>query len=185
MAKNGRHPGRGFTLIEALLASVILAGAVIGITVPFSAGARSEQEDARKTLATALAMEMIEEIMTKSWVDGGGNAGPGPEPQEKKLPHGQFDCVDDYDGLSEAAGQITSCKGEVLTGVAAVGLSRNVSATYVLVSEQQGGSGNNGNGKKKNASGTTTSFLSVVVEVKYMGQPCVRLTRLLYSGSGV
>ena len=78
--------GRGFTLMEALLATAILAMAIFAITMPFSTAAASEQLDGRQTLAVALAQEMMEEILAKPFDDPNGASTPGPEPGDLRLP---------------------------------------------------------------------------------------------------
>ena len=165
MARAGPHCAGGFTLAEALLAAVVLAVAVAAVTVPFSAAARTEQADGRRTLAVSLAREMMEEILTKPFGDPQGSSDPGPEPGE--VSRGLFDNIDDYDGYTEAPGGIESFDGEVIDVPEAVGLSRHVSATYVHVSGQN--------------PGDDPTFIRVDVEVRYRGQPVVALSRLAYN----
>ena len=50
----GKHP-TGFTLLEALLATVILALAAAAVIMPFAAGAQCAAEDTRLTVAVGLA----------------------------------------------------------------------------------------------------------------------------------
>ena len=157
---------RAFTLIEALLAAVILAMAIMAITMPFTVGAQNEQEDARRSLAVSLAQEMMEEILSKPFEDPDGHTytcGPDPgEPWRSK-----FDNIDDYDGYTEASGNITSFDGEVVTTSASLDLTRHVTATYVYVSGQD--------------TLEDPCFIRVVVEVRYRGNPVVTLTRLVYA----
>jgi hypothetical protein len=161
MLQRRRHSRDAFTLLEALVASTILLVAIMGITAPIVAGARSEQEDARKTIATSLATELMEEILTKAFND----AGMGHENGETRP---QYNCINDYNNYTELAGHIINSAGQIVTDPAAAGLSRTVTVTYVLVSPQTTG---------------PASFASIVVSVKYGGQTLVSLTRLVYQSS--
>jgi MSHA pilin protein MshD len=165
MKPNRRKHGPAFTLIEALLAAVILAMAVSAIAMPFTAGAQNEQVDARRTLAVSLAQEMMEEILTKPFDDPAGVMTPGPEPGETS--RNTFDNIDDYHGYTEPPGCITNLDGQFINTPASVGLSRYVTATYVYVSGQD--------------TGQPPSFIRVSVVVKHRGLPLVTLSRLVYS----
>jgi Tfp pilus assembly protein PilV len=162
----GRNETRrtGFTLAEALLAAVILLVAISAITLPFAAGARAEQADARMCLAVSLAQEMMEEILSKPFNDPQGASAPGPESGETR--RSRFDNVDDYHGYAEAAGQIADANGVVIDTPASQDLSRWVSAQYVYVSGQD--------------TGQPATFVRVKVTVAYKGAPLVELTRLVY-----
>ena len=157
----------GFTLIESLTASVILAFAIIGITVPMMAGIKSEKQDGVTTAANYLAQEMMDEILAHEFNDQTANGKLGPESSEKN--RSSYDSINDYDGLSEPKGQIKNLSGETLTQPAVALLTRNVSVTYVYVSGQD--------------SSKPATFARVVVELKDSGQPVLKLTRLIYDNS--
>lgn len=159
----GRQFKKGFTLIEALLASAILAMVVMAIVMPFSAGIQNEGTDGRRTLALNLGQEMMEEVMTKPFYDPAGVMTPGPESGETRA---TFNCIDDYHGLIEPDGQIKGFDGTTVTGAA--GLSRQVTAAYVYVSGQN--------------TQIPPTFIRVTVEVRYMGQGLVVLSRLVFAG---
>lgn len=165
MKKTRRKPGIGFTLIEALLAAIILSMAIMAITMPFSAGAESQASDAKRTLAVCLAQDMMEEILSKPYNDPGGVQTPGPEPGETS--RSLYDNMDDYNGYTEAAGQIKDSDGKLVTDQASVGLSRTVTATYVYVSGQD--------------HAKPATFLRVTVEVDYRNSPMVTLSRLVFA----
>jgi len=160
--------GRGFTLIEALMASAVLAMAITAITMPFAAGAKNEQVDARQTVAVGLAQEMTEEILSKPFDDPNQTSTPGPEPAETS--RRRFDNVDDYDGYSEAPGGIEDVNGIVIMDGAAAGLSRHVSAEYFYVTGQD--------------MSEEPTFIRVTVEVRHNGNPLVTVTRLVYDVPG-
>ena len=160
MTARHTNPAHAFTLLESLLASSLLATAVVGIIVPFVAGAQNQRDDSRRTLATSLAQELMEEILTKSFND----QGVGPETGENS--RSSFNCINDYNNYTESAGHILDNCGNIVTDPAAVGLSRNVSVSYVTVPGQ--------------TPVNPPIFGSVIVEVKYDGNSIFKLTRLVY-----
>lgn len=161
-----QHAG-GFTLLEALLAAVVLAFAAVAITVPFASAARNEQIDGRRTLAVSLAQELMEEILSRPFEDDdpsyARNAGPDPGEGTRSL----FDNIDDYDGHTEPPGAVADMGGDVVDSWISEGLSRHATVSYVYVSGQE--------------MSEPPSFVRVVVEVRYDGRPVVTLTRLVYA----
>lgn len=155
----------GFTLAESLLAAVVLVTAITAITLPFAAGARAEQTDARMCLAVNLAQEMMEEILSKPFSDPQGVSVPGPEIGETR--RSRFDNVDDYHGYTEAIGQIAAASGAIIRTPASVGLARSVTAEYVYVSGQTPWV-------------DPPTFVRVRVRVTYKGAKMTELTRLVY-----
>jgi len=55
---------RGFTLAEAIMATVVLGIAAAGVLLPFTSGARVRAEGMRRTLAAKLASDLMEEIIS-------------------------------------------------------------------------------------------------------------------------
>lgn len=53
----------GFTLVEAMMAMVVLALAVTGVLLPYSSAASVHAEGSRQTLASKLAADLVEEIV--------------------------------------------------------------------------------------------------------------------------
>lgn len=161
----GQRDARGFTLAEAMLAAVILTLAVTAMTMPFTAAAANEAVETRRTLASALAQELMEEILTKPFADPQGGMGVGPEVGES--PRGGFDNVDDYGGYSEPAGEIVGATGQVVSDPVSQEFSRDTEAVYVYVSGQD--------------TNDPPTFIRVTVTVKYRDSTVARLTRLVYS----
>jgi type II secretory pathway pseudopilin PulG len=159
MATRHTNSARAFTLLESLLASSLLATAVVGIIVPFVAGAQNQQDDSRRTLATSLAQELMEEILTKGFSDPGPMPGAGTS---RTL----FKYINDYNNYTESAGNITDNCGNAVTDPAAVGLSRTVTVSYVTVAGQ--------------TPVVPPIFACVTVEVDYYGNSIAKLTRLVY-----
>lgn len=155
----------GFTLLESLIAAVVLAGAISAVVWPFSVGAQNELASERRTLASCLAQELMEEVLSKPFDDPDGDGSLGPDGGEST--RADYDNIDDYHGYTEDAGQIQSFDGEVMADGAGAYLSRNVTTGYVYVSGQD--------------VGEDPTFISVTVEVQYRGLPIATMTRLVYS----
>jgi len=54
---------RGFTLAEAMIATVVLGIAAAGVLLPFTSGAAARAEGMRGTLGAKLASDLMEEIV--------------------------------------------------------------------------------------------------------------------------
>jgi len=67
-----RKASDGFTLAEAMMATVILGMAAAGILLPFTTGAKVQAEGIRRTLAAKLASDLMEQIIStpSAQVDG-------------------------------------------------------------------------------------------------------------------
>ena len=154
----------GFTLTESLLASVILAMVITAITTPFTAAARNEQADGRRTVAAFLAGALMEEIISKPFADPDGLSSPGPEVGESA--RADFDNIDDYHGYAEAAGEILDGRGQPAGDLLAYDLTRHVTTTYVYVDGQD--------------VSDPANFIRIEVEVRRDGQALATLTRLAY-----
>ena len=149
----------GFTLIEALLASVILTLVVGAILMPFTAGAQNAVQNAREVLAANLAQELMEEILSKSFNDPDGtNAG---ETNRMK-----WDDMRDYNNFSESQGNIKNLSGEIFTDPLASNMSRTAKVESVYVAGQD--------------TSNPPTFLRITVEVRYKGQVIKRISRLVY-----
>ena len=63
-----RHKNRkGFTLAEALLAVVLLSMAAAGVLLPFTSGAVVRAEGTQRTLASKIASDLMEEIISENF----------------------------------------------------------------------------------------------------------------------
>jgi MSHA pilin protein MshD len=169
MSAATRQSRAGFTLIEALMASVILAIAVAAAIVPFTCGARSQEVESRQTLAVSLAQDLMEEILLKPFVEPGDTV-PEPEsrfgPESSETLRSSYSAIDDYHGYTELSGYVLDPAGQVITDAVAAGLSRHVTVSYVYVTGQ-------------NVT-EPPSFMRVAVEIRYNGQPIVKMTRLVH-----
>ena len=162
MTRTGGGKTRGLTLLEALLAAVVLAMAAGAILMPFTAGAQSLAQDARSTLAVNLAQDLMEEILTRAFKD--------PDTaSDDALGRANWDDVSDYNGFAEGEWAIACLDGTRVTDAAAVGLSRRVRVeSFYVTGQSQGG---------------PPTFLKVTVEILYRGEVIVSLKRLVYENA--
>jgi prepilin-type N-terminal cleavage/methylation domain-containing protein len=106
MKSNNHINRRGFSLIEAMLAVVILGIAATGILLPFSSGEAVRTEGVRRTLAAKLAGDRMEELV--------------------RMPFAQV--LNDYSGgCDEVEGSLTDASGTTFTDPAYANFSRVVS----------------------------------------------------------
>lgn len=111
--KQSRLRQRGFTLAEAMIATVVLGIAAAGVLLPFTSGARVRAEGIRRTLAARLASDLIEVIVN--------------------TPFDQIEA-----SYSEPQGQITDVSGTVFTDSNYANFSRDVDCEYVYVPQENG-----------------------------------------------
>jgi len=159
---------RGMTLMEALLASTMLAMGASAVVLPFNVGAQNEQEDARRTLALYLGRELMEEIISKPFDDPQGSEAMGPDAGESSRPF--FDNIDDYnryeDGYDKSISHIVGRNKETIDALAIEGLQREVVVRYIHVPGQH--------------LGDDPNFVRVEVIMKYMGDELLTLRRLVH-----
>ncbi len=155
-----------FTLIESLLAAAILAMSITAVTLPFTSAAKNEQINARKTVATSFAQELMEEILTRSFEDPEPSSSRNPGPEADEYSRCDFDNIDDYDGYTDKPGEISVLDGEISKHHGAVDLVRKVTTEYVYVTDQD-------------VSGEP-DFIRILVEITYRQRSVVRLSRLVY-----
>jgi prepilin-type N-terminal cleavage/methylation domain-containing protein len=75
--KRGREI-KGFTLLESLMAMVILGLAAGGVLLPFLSAAQVQKEATDQVIAAKLASDLIEQIHNTSYGSGcGSNLGDG------------------------------------------------------------------------------------------------------------
>jgi len=134
---------RGFTLAEAMLATVILGIAAAGVLLPFTAGASVRAEGTRRTLGAKLASDLMEQIVNTPFED----------------------IVNNYDGYSEAQGQVKDAGGTVFTSSNYAKFSRDVSCQYVYMPQESGA--------------VAPKFIRVTIRVYYSGKEIVGINRLV------
>ncbi len=106
---------KGFTLAEAMLATVILGIAAAGVLMPFVAGTSMRNEGQRRTLAAKLAADLMEQVIAEDYDDVISNF-----------------------NYSEAQGQIKDVTGAIFSDEAYANFSREVSSNKVHLSVESG-----------------------------------------------
>ncbi|MHC4715675.1 MAG: type IV pilus modification PilV family protein [Planctomycetota bacterium] len=160
MSRHTATARSGITLLETLLAAIVLAMAAGAIVMPFTAGARCAEHDARLTVAVGLAQDIMEEVLSKPFADPDGGDG-------QEASRANYDDLDDYDGHEEPPGGISSFDGGAVSEVTATGMSRHVTVEDVYVSGQD--------------TGEPATFKRVTVEVRHQGRALTTLCRLVYA----
>lgn len=98
-----RRTGRGFTLVEAAIATALVGGLLAAAlhVVGVLGATRRWQSD--RVLAHHLALSLLHEIVAQPYGEDADGAGLGPGSVEAAAgTRLLFDDVDDYDGLSES-----------------------------------------------------------------------------------
>src|SRR6476646_6117277 len=99
---------RGFTAIEALFATVLLAVLTAAVSGALMAG-RQQSKLARDTLsASFLAQSLMDEIMRLPFTDPAGYTTMGPDGSETRT---TFDNIDDYSGYTDGPGNVADQAG--------------------------------------------------------------------------
>ncbi len=98
------HDVGGFTLMEVMFAVLVLSFSVAALTQAIVSGQSHTYEAMHASRAITLAETMIEEILGKPYNDPDGDTPVGPDVSE--VFRDRFDCADDYDGYTEAAGAV-------------------------------------------------------------------------------
>jgi MSHA pilin protein MshD len=101
----------GFTLLESLIASALLAFVVAAVAQAVAAGQRETSVTLERLRGTALAEALMEEIVSKPYADPQGDTAVGPDSGE--VGRAGRDNIDDYDGFSETANNITDSRGDL------------------------------------------------------------------------
>jgi MSHA pilin protein MshD len=122
-----RRFARGFTLLECLVASALLAFTVAALTQAVTAGQWTTLLGLRALRATALAEALMEEVLSKPYNDPNGASTAGPESGETS--RSLYDNADDYHGFTETAGNLKDAAGTAYPADYQV-FSRSVTAAY-------------------------------------------------------
>lgn len=121
----------GFTLLEALMASAVLAFVVAAIAQAVSVGHRETDVVLKRLRGTALAEALMEEIVSKPYADPQGGTTPGPDSGESGRTG--RDNIDDYNGFSESVNTLADAQG-VSYPSDWQSYTRSATATYTTMS---------------------------------------------------
>jgi len=106
---------KGFSLVESMIALVILGFAASAVVVPFSSGSKVRAEGMRRTLAACLASNMMEQVLNTD-----------------------FDNIISTYNYSESKGQVKNYQGNNFTDSRYSKFSRKVGSQQVYVSQEDG-----------------------------------------------
>jgi MSHA pilin protein MshD len=120
------HKSRGFTLIEMIIAIVVLASAVSGIMFAYVQNVSKSADPMIDQQAISIAQAYLEEILLKPYSDpDGGETGSCEEASRV-----QYDDVADYDCVNDTAGALDQF-GNSLAGLGAYNVAVSVTATNI------------------------------------------------------
>jgi hypothetical protein len=119
---------RGFSVAEAMMASTLLAIAVVGIAGPLGAASEQSRMGAERGAALILARELMEEIVAKPLCDGGATCHLGPESGESA--RSKFDSADDYHLYHDTTKELKDLSGQELAFSTDSVYERDVTVEY-------------------------------------------------------
>jgi len=140
---------RGFTLAEAMIATVVLGIAAAGVLMPFVAGARARAEGQHRTMGAKLAGDLMERIIATDFDD----------------------IVGAYGSYSEEQGQVKDMTGAVFTDPVYANYSRQAQCAEVYVSQEEG--------YDEPAGADDPIFIWAKVKVYYLGAEIASISRLI------
>ena len=120
--------GRGFTLVETALATVMVGGLMVVAMNLVGASRLSQTRYADRELASVLAQDLLLEVLEQPYTDEEGAGGIGLSVGELLTLRLTLDDSDDYDGYTESPP--TDPRGEAIPG--AERLTRSVAVDFVL-----------------------------------------------------
>src|SRR5690348_8237773 len=100
---NGRAARRGFTILEAAVATVLVGVMLTAALSAAGAAAVAQYRSADRSRGRFLAQSLMSEILSKYYIDPGSTPTFGPEAGETTSPpsRSKFNDVDDYNNWSE------------------------------------------------------------------------------------
>lgn len=117
---------RGFTLAESLIASVVLAIAVVGVATTIAASHQQTGSVEQSSAAVAAARQLMEEIAAKPLVAAAADATPGYKGGQAN--RAMYDTINDYDGYADES-PLKTLEGEKLS-IGMAKLARKVEVSY-------------------------------------------------------
>jgi type II secretory pathway pseudopilin PulG len=105
-----KRTGTGLTVVECLLAIVLLAATLLAVISTVTAGQQHVAYADQGMRAVRLAQDLLEEITARAYSEPNGVASFGPEVGESA--RSEFDDLDDYDSYAEEPGSLADFRGE-------------------------------------------------------------------------
>jgi len=103
---------RGFTLVEALIASVVLSVTVLAVTEAVVTGQMQAYDAVYAQRGLSASEQLMERVLALPYNDPGDALTIGPDDGETSA--ADFDNIDDYHGYSESTGELTDASGNAL-----------------------------------------------------------------------
>lgn len=125
--------GRGMTLIELVIAIVIIGVGVAGVMLAFSTVVKSSADPLVRKQMLAIAEEMMEEITLKPFAVSGtapANTLKNCASGTGVAPRSNFDDVSDFNGYQTSG--VCNIDGDAITSLSAYNLQVTVTTTNVM-----------------------------------------------------
>jgi hypothetical protein len=113
-----------------MMASVLLAIAVVGIAGPLGAASTQSRLGQERGTAVGLARELMEEIAAKPLVDSGTVKGIGPESAQGETDRSKFDAANDYNGYTDSTTGLKNLAGGTVAFPASATYTRSVAFEF-------------------------------------------------------
>ena len=161
-ARPSNRGRRGYTLAESLIASGVLAAAVIGISATLSASYKQSAVRGNMTTALILAQQLMEEVVSRPLDVTGANLPGWSGGQTDRT---QYDSVDDYNGYTDTSGAVATADGTTLDMGDGGSYTRTVTVTN--------------NAMPTGLTGTSSDFVLVTVTVSMPHGQSTSVSQLL------
>ena len=127
--RGARGTRRAFTLVESLIASVVLAVAVVGIAGTIAASYQQSRDQASAAEAAQLARQLIEEISAKPFAVPPDSANDAAGWTSGNPNRATYDDVQDYHGYTDVSTSIKTLGGATQSFGTAGPYTRSVAVT--------------------------------------------------------
>jgi Tfp pilus assembly protein PilV len=111
-----RRAAMGFTLIEALIAAVILAAAVGAMVAPMSATYIQTRTIQQTNIALSMAQQLLDEVVSRHYADPTDASVVTLGPDSAESGRATFDNMDDYHGYQDSTDPSASNAMKTISG---------------------------------------------------------------------